>query len=115
MNISFEGYENSAVTFEADESVEPGSLVSLSESFKVQAAQPGDSVIGVALTVRGGYASVQTRGIIRHACSADLSEGWANLSVDSSGNLSGDCEDGPLKLIIGIEETQSGNIATALL
>ena len=115
MNISFEGYENAAVTFEADENVTSGMPVTLAESFKVQPAQPGDSVIGIALAVRGGYATVQTRGVIRHVCSDELVEGWTYLTVDSSGALSGDCDEGAPKLVIGIEEMQIGNIATVLL
>lgn len=115
MNISFEGYDNSAVTFEADESVVPGAPVMLSESFTVQTAQPGDSVIGVALTVRGGYAAVQTRGVAKLPCDSGLVPGWACLTVNSSGAVSGDSEEGPARLVIGIEETQSGNIATVLL
>ncbi len=115
MNISFEGYDNSAVTFEADESVVPGAPVMLSESFTVQTAQPGESVIGVALTVRGGYAAVQTRGVAKLPCESGLVTGWAKLTVDGSGAISGVCDEGPERLVIGIEETQSGRIATVLL
>ncbi|MBR3621454.1 MAG: hypothetical protein IKN56_08070 [Clostridia bacterium] len=114
MDISFEGYDNSAVTFMAEDNVVPGMPVSLSDSFTVQRAQPGDSVIGIALTVRGGYAAVQTRGIIRYRCVDGTEPGWARLTVDNKGALSYESEDGPERLVAGVETTQSGSIATVL-
>ena len=114
MDISFEGYDNSAVTFYADDSVKPGLAVTLSDSFTVQRAQPGDCVIGVALTVRGGYAAVQTRGVIKYRCSEDIVAGWTKLTGNNKGAFSYEGTDGPDRLIVGIENDQSGRIATVL-
>lgn len=62
MKVSFSGYDEKVVTFEADGSVSAGSLVKITANGTVSACSAKESFCGVALSVRGGCAAVQLGG-----------------------------------------------------
>lgn len=112
MDISFEGYAAQAVTFYADESVAAGDAVMLGDDMKVFKAEENNDIIGVALLVRDGYASVQTAGVVTLPASDFLSAGYTKLTVDSEGKLTSG-ETGPDRLVISVDGSTGS--ATVLL
>ena len=112
MDISFEGYAAQAVTFYADEGVSAGDAVTLSDGMTVYKAEENSDIIGVALLVRDGYATVQTAGVVTLPASDFLSAGYTKLALDGEGKLASG-ETGPERLVICVDS--SAGTATVLL
>ena len=66
MNISFSDINDKVITFECEpeENVYMGTPVKMSRPGVVTACNDGDTLIGVAVNVRNGYAAVQISGYI---------------------------------------------------
>lgn len=62
MDINFGGYRENVVTFAAENDVVAGVAVKMSGSGTVCACESDDTMIGVAVNVRNGYAAVQLSG-----------------------------------------------------
>ncbi len=106
MDISFEGYAAQAATFYADDAVLPGSAVMLGENLTVYPVEENADILGVALAVRDGCATVQTAGAVRLPCSSTLYEGFTPLTVDSEGRVI-ECETGPVRLVLSIDRYEN--------
>lgn len=62
MNISFEGINESIVTFAAKDAIEPGNLVSVCENNTVQKSVEDANFIGVCTSCKNSLAAVQISG-----------------------------------------------------
>ena len=85
--ISFEGIGEVAATFVCGEGVEAGEVVKVTANGTVGACAAGEKFGGVALTVDGGYGTVQLEGLVKVklAASHGVSVGWNHLLADGSG------------------------------
>ncbi len=84
MKVSMEGFEEKVVTFEAEDAVTAGELVLLTGNGRVgPCANAGDVPAGVALSVREGFAAVQTGGYMKLPCASDMTVGWHQLALNS--------------------------------
>lgn len=110
MDISFEGYASQAVTFYAGEDIAAGDPVMLGDGMTVYKAVEDACIIGAALAVKDGYATVQTSGVIKLPASDFLTTGYTPLTVDSEGKVI--CgETGPERLVIYIDsETETATV-----
>ena len=64
MAVSFSGINENYVTFKVNGEVNSGDLVTMHSNDTVKACANGDSIVGVARSVRNGYASVQITGVV---------------------------------------------------
>ncbi|MBQ8860003.1 MAG: hypothetical protein IJ015_01535 [Ruminococcus sp.] len=80
MNINFSGYNENVVTFEIENTdVVMGTPVKMSKSGTVTACEDGESIIGVAVNVRNGYAAVQLSGYIEMPTDETFTVGMNNI------------------------------------
>ncbi len=62
MNISFEGINESVVTFLTEEKIEPGSLVTVVKDNTVKLASEDENFIGVCVSCQGSVAAIKISG-----------------------------------------------------
>lgn len=85
MSVSFKGFKEQVITFKIQGKVEPGTLVKMCESETVEPCASGDEFIGVAVSVNGNIAAVQTGGYIDLPYSGTAPEvGTTSISALSS-------------------------------
>lgn len=85
MKVSFNGFNNKALTFLTDEELEQGDLVTLDGEGKLVPAEQGDVFIGVVESCRGGYASVTVSGALTVPADTSVQPGYQGLSMGSNG------------------------------
>ena len=85
MDINFNGFNEKALTFMADDLVTEGCLVKMDESGTVTKASADDSFIGVCMNVRDGFAAVQVEGYVEIDLTGEVSVGDAILVATDSG------------------------------
>lgn len=91
MNINFSGYNENVVTFAVDSSkVTMGTPVKMLSSGTVGACSDGDTMVGVAVNVRNGYAAVQLSGYIEMPTDEMFSVGYQNISAGNSNKVKSD-------------------------
>lgn len=90
MNIGFNGFCENTVTFEADSTVEKGSLVKLIDDNTVAACTDGDKVVGVCVNVREGYAAVQIKGYVEVPVEGAVNVGYQTISAASGTSVKAD-------------------------
>lgn len=71
MSISLQGYDTNYLTFQTDETLAPGTLLGMTNSYKVGAATDGVSPIGVAVAQRDDQVVVQMSGLFTFPYTAD--------------------------------------------
>ena len=87
MNISFDGFNGKLLTFAVDSEIEPGTLVTIYENGKVNAAID-DDFIGVVINCDGRYAGVQVEGAVTVPYRGNsIAAGYSGLLADSNGRL----------------------------
>lgn len=84
MNVDFKGYGENVATFIAANGVAEGSIVKITDDFKVTNAASGDDFIGVCVGIRNGYAAVQLSGYVELPASAEITLGRTGLAAASS-------------------------------
>lgn len=99
MNIGFNGFCENTVTFEADSTVEKGSLVKLIDDNTVAACEAGDKVCGICVNVREGYAAVQLKGYAEVAVEGVVNVGYQTLSAADGMSVKAD-ENGREYLVV---------------
>ncbi len=92
MNIGFNGFCENTVTFEADSTVEKGSLVKLIDDNTVAACESGDKVAGVCVNVREGYCAVKLYGYAEIPVEGAVNIGYQTLSAANASSLKYDAE-----------------------
>ena len=71
MSISYNGYNSSTLTFEADDELTVGAPVTVDTDGKAVTAAQGEYFIGICTAIRGGWASVQTDGYVEAEYTGD--------------------------------------------
>jgi len=112
MTVSFDGFDNKAITFMTEEMIDPGTIVTLSDPGTVSPAGSNDIPIGVVLGCDGSYACVGVRGVYKMPCSSSVGVGFYCLETNSEGRLT-EGTDGIYRFVLDVDET-SGT-ATVLL
>ncbi|MBQ2688125.1 MAG: hypothetical protein IJF52_05815 [Clostridia bacterium] len=92
MNIGFNGFCENTVTFEADSTVEKGTLVKLIDDNTVGACTEGDKVVGVCVNVREGYAAVQIKGYAEIPVEGAVNVGYQTFSAASDKSVQFDAQ-----------------------
>ena len=75
-------------TFEADSTVEVGTLVKFVNNYKVTACENGDDFHGICVNARDGFAAVQIDGCAEILYFGDINLGYQKLSAFSSTRVS---------------------------
>ncbi|WP_405355157.1 hypothetical protein [Ruminococcus sp.] len=87
MNVTFNGYGENAVTFEADSNVTVGAAVKMTDDGKVTACASGEVFCGVCLSVRDGYAVVQLSGYISMPAKTKIAAGYKKLTTGENNTV----------------------------
>lgn len=103
MNVSFNGYNEGVLTFEAESGVTVGTPVTMSGNGKVKAAQNA-VFCGVCINSRNGYAGVQINGYVTVEYSGTLSVGYNKL-VSADGKVKADTTNGREILVVDVDST----------
>ncbi len=86
MNVNFSGFQENVVTFAVSGTgVTMGTPVKMASSHTVCACGDGDTMVGVAVNVRNGYAAVQLSGYIEMPCEGAFEVGYQKISVTGDG------------------------------
>ena len=109
MNIGFNGFYDNTVTFEADSTVEKGSLLKLIDDNTVSVCEAGDKVAGVCVNVREGYAAVKLYGYAEIPCEGAVNVGFQKLSASNATSLKTD-ENGREYLVVSADTDTIGVI-----
>lgn len=106
MSLSFLGYDEKVLTFEAASGLEAGDLVKISANGKVaEASTDGDVFCGKALNVRNGFAAVQLSGYMEAAYSGTVNLGYQSVSIDENGKVEVPESGGHEILVVTIDST----------
>ncbi len=105
MNVSFTGYKEGIVTFEAESDVTAGMPVTVSGNGKVKKAT--NVFCGICKGVRNGYAAVQLDGYVQVPYTSTLTVGYQSLAADSTGKLKVDASNGRQILVVDIDTVNS--------
>lgn len=112
MNVSFKGYNEKCVTFEADTTVTaPLTPVKITADGKVSACADGDEFCGVAINTDGGYASVALSGYVELPVSGAVAHGFQPLAAAAGGKIKSDAAKGRKLLVV----YSSGGVAGFIL
>ena len=87
MKVSFDGFDNGALTFMTAGNIERGTIVTVSDPGTVSPALENDVPLGVVLNCDGAYACVGVRGVYTMPCDDSVSAGFMCLTTDSGGRL----------------------------
>ena len=102
MNVSFNGYDEGIVTFEAASGVTVGLPVMISANGKVSNAT--SAFCGVCKSLKNGYAAVQLDGYVRLPYTGSIAVGYKKLVVDD-GEIKVDTTNGREHLVIDVDST----------
>lgn len=88
MNIDFKGYEENVLTFQANATVtKPGIPVKMVAAGTVGLASDGDVFMGIVTSVRDGYASVQTKGVVTAGKTGNGAFGFMKMVAGANGTV----------------------------
>ena len=88
MNVGFNSFNDSIITFDADNSLESAQvLVTLTDDGKAKKAGAGDSLCGYAVNLRGDLCGVQVKGYVNAPQDGSVKCGVRKLSVDAEGRV----------------------------
>ena len=102
MKVSFNGFNNKALTFLTDEELEQGDLVTLDSEGKLVRAEQGDAFIGMVESCRGGYASVTVTGALTVPCDTSIEPGYHGISMGANGVVTA-MEDFFCKFVLSVD------------
>ena len=110
MGISFKGYGENVVTFNADSALtEAGVPVKMSADSTVGKCSANDKFCGICVNLRDGYAAVQLAGYVRVAAAARIEPGYKKLAAGSTGNVAVNTSGREL-LVVDSTATEAGII-----
>ena len=90
MNVSFNGMNENIITFEVEQgaTIQEGDMVLVSDNGTVKVAETQNDVpLGVAVQVRGGFASVQVTGYVKVPCESAVELGFLRAGISAAGKL----------------------------
>lgn len=104
-NISYRGFNASALTFKSEAEFTKGDPVAISASGACAPAADGDLFIGVCVAVRDNLITSQMEGFVETAYSGTAPEcGWGKLCADGNGGVKvSEDETAPLYRIIEVD------------
>lgn len=109
METSFNGFGENAATFAVQDGVKPGMPVKMAGNGEVGPCAATDKFCGVALSVRGGYASVQLSGYVRLPYSGKApAVGWQSLSAAADGKVQSAASGGREYLVVDANDSTCG-------
>ncbi len=87
MNVSFNGFNEAFLTFEADGTLTAGMPVMMSANGKVKACTKDSVPVGVVQATRGDYVSVQMNGYVTVSYTGTTAPtiGYTTMAGDGSG------------------------------
>ena len=103
--ISFEDIGNLMTTFYAQEGVQDGQVVKLTDNATVGPCQEGDVICGVAGVPRNGAVGVQVGGFVKVAATLPLNVGKVRLTADGKGGIKAD-ENGAAVLVVDVDAVE---------
>ncbi len=104
MNVSFNGYDEGVMTFEAESGVTAGVPVSITANGKVSVVTSG-SFCGICTSVRNGYAAVQLKGYVVVPSTGSISVGYTKLAAATGGKVKADATNGREYLVVDVDST----------
>ena len=111
MNVSFNGYDEKVLTFACTDKLEKGTPVKLSGNGTVAACADDDVFIRVVLSVRDGFAAVQTGGYVQLVPSGSVAIGYQKISAATDGKVKADTDNGREYLVL---HTAADNVGIIL-
>lgn len=108
-NISYRGFNSSALTFESGAEFEKGDPVAIGADGVCAPAENGELFIGVCVSVRGSLITAQMEGFVEVSYSGTAPEcGWGKLCADGNGGVKVCSEEtAPLYRIIEVDTENS--------
>ncbi|MCR5206863.1 MAG: hypothetical protein K6C14_00110 [Eubacterium sp.] len=108
-NISYRGFNASALTFESDAQFKKGDTVGFDENGDCCIAGEGSAFVGVCVSVRGKLITAQMEGFVEAPFSGDAPAcGWSKLCSDGNGGVAVSEDDGvPLYRVIEVDTENS--------
>ena len=100
--VSFEEIGSLLVSFYADEGVEVGQVVKVSENGTVAPCDEDDLFCGVAVSCKDGVAGVQVDGFVRVPVTLPMSVGRVFLTADGEGGVQ-EAEAGVSALVVDVD------------
>ena len=89
MAVSFQGLQETCVTFKTEGVVETGDIVKMYANGTVKLCDLGDQIVGVVKSARAGYASVQIHGAVTLSYTGNAPGlGWRTVDADDAGGVS---------------------------
>ena len=110
MNIDFKGYNENIITLKADSTLPEGTqgvAVTLNGQGTATLAPENSYVLGVCLSVRNGYASVQTTGYARVKTTGTLTPGCHPILSNGNGEVA-EKEAGRLHFVLDSVDGEAG-------
>lgn len=105
MNVSLNGFRESAVTFEAAPGTTAGAPVRVTANGTVGPCADGEAFCGVAVNARCGYAAVQLSGYVRLPFGgAAPAVGYQNLCAAADGKIKAAETGGRSLLVTDVDE-----------
>ena len=104
MSVSFNGYDEGIVTFEAASGVAAGNPVAVSANGKVTAVT-SNAFCGICKSVRNGYAAVQLKGYVQMPSTGSISLGYSKLAAAAGGKIKADSTNGREYLVVDFDST----------
>lgn len=104
MDISLKGYGENVATFKVSGNVTAGMPVKISANGTVAPCAAKDNFCGVALSVRGEYAAVQTAGYIQVPYAGTKPAlGYQTINADGTGKVQSEAA-GRLLLVTDVDD-----------
>ena len=104
-NISYRGFNSSALTFESEADFTKGAPIGFNSEGVCAQAEKDDAFIGICVSVRGSLVTAQMEGFVEAAYTGEApAYGWVKLCADGNGGVAVSTEDGvPLYRVIEVD------------
>ncbi len=109
MNISFMGFGENTVTFQAEDTLTAGVPVKITAQGTAAPCEQGDKICGMALSVRDGYAAIQLKGYAEFDCDEAIDCGYQYISAGAEGTVQQD-NSGKEMLVVASSDGTAGII-----
>jgi hypothetical protein len=113
-NISYDGFNERAITFLHDGMVESGMLVTMDYSGTVRSASEGEAFIGKVVSADSNFAVVQVDGYVECESRQEIGVGRHRLASDGYDDII-ESYDGVDVWVITSKETEDGYVIGFLL
>ena len=113
-NISYDGFNERAITFLHDGMIEPGMLVTMDYSGTVRSASEGEAFIGKVVSADSNFAVVQVNGYVECESMQEIGVGRHRLASDGYDDIV-ESYDGVDVWVITSKETEDGYVIGFLL